>query len=102
MDFHAEGEAVAGWFGIAPEEDAGVAAGFHVSPFDEEDEVLILLFGTHDADGLAGADEEAIFDGPGFGRGVDVDPVAEVLAVEEICEAEGGGFFLSEEGGEKD
>jgi hypothetical protein len=107
LDFHSEGETVAGWFGIAPEEDAGVASGFHVSPFDDEDEVFILLGGAHDADGVAGANEEAVFDGPGFGRGVDVDPVGEVLAVEEVGEAEVGGggswgFFLGGEGGDED
>lgn len=88
LDFDAVGEAVlfAG-DGIGPEEDAGVAAGFGVHPIDFEDEVLVLADGAHDADGVAGADDFAIFDAPGLGAGVDGDPAGEVDAIEERDEA---------------
>ena len=100
LDLHPFWEAVSARLGIAPEEDAGISPGFHVSPFHDEDEVLVLFFGAHHSDGLAGANEEAVFDRPGFRRGVDVDPMGQVPPIEEIDEAELGGrksdrFFLS-------
>ena len=57
LDFHAFGETVAFRPGITPEEDSGIASGFHVTPFDDEDEVFVHLLGSHDSDGEACADE---------------------------------------------
>lgn len=78
--------------GGSPDEDAGIAAGFQVSPFEFEDEVLILALGAKGADGLASAVDEAVGDGPGLGGAVHIDPAIEVLAVEKGDEAFGIGF----------
>ena len=84
LDFDAFGEGAAFFvFSIRPEEGAGVAAGLHVAPLDVEDEVFVLFVATHDTDFFAMADEDAVFDAPGVGRGVDVGPAGEVFAVEE-------------------
>ena len=57
-----------------------------------QNEVFKLLLAAHDSDRLPAADEEAVLDAPGFRRGVDVDPVDEVLAVEEV-DPPGSGFL---------
>lgn len=93
LDFDGAEEGHAGpTDGGSPDEDAGIAAGFQVSPFEFEDEVLILALGAEGADGLAGAVDEAVSDGPGLRGAVHIDPAIEVLAVEEGDEAVGIGF----------
>jgi hypothetical protein len=71
---------------IAPGEHTGIASRFHVHPLDVQDEILVLLHRAHDADGMAGTDEEPILDLPGVLRGVDVHPPGQVLAVEQVYE----------------
>ena len=84
LDFHALGESTIVWDrSFAPGKHAGVAAGFHVSPFDVEDEVFVLFFRAHDSDGVARANEETVADEPGVFARVDVDPAGEVFAIEE-------------------
>ena len=72
--------------GVAPDEDAGVAARLDVLPLDVQHEVLVLLLAAHHADRAAGADQQAVLHAPGVVGGVDVDPPGEVAAVEQIAE----------------
>ena len=53
-------------------------------PLDVEDEILVLLLGPHDADGLPGTDQHAVLHRPGVGVGVAFDPSGQVLAVEQV------------------
>ena len=73
-------------FGFAPEECSGVSAWFHVTPFDFHDEVFVMAIGSHYADGMAGADEDAVFYGPCVVCGVYVYPAGEVGAIEDVNE----------------
>jgi len=97
LDFHAFGETVAFGAGITPEEDSGITASFHVSPFDNEDEVLVHFLGSHDSDRMSRTDKQTfVIDGPGVVRSVHIDPTTEVLAIEEIDELWiRPGFFLA-------
>ncbi|MNY60297.1 hypothetical protein D3C86_1968300 [compost metagenome] len=51
-------------------------------PFHFEDEVFVLPVGAHHTDGLARADQCAVFDFPGFFGCIDVDPAVQVFSVE--------------------
>ena len=56
----------------APEEDAGIACGFEVSPLEAEVEVGVLLFGFDDADGESTAGGDSVLPGAGVDIAVDV------------------------------
>ena len=84
LDFHSFGiRPFASHGAITPDKDTRVSARLDVFPLNVEDEVFILLGTTHHTDGLAVADEHAVFDTPCFWGGVDVDPASEVFAVKE-------------------
>ena len=76
---------------VAPDEQAGVAAGLHVPPLQLEDEVLVRPLGAHHPGRLAGGDDDPVAHGERLGGDVDRHPAGEVLAVEERAEALGVG-----------
>ncbi len=84
LDLQPLGQTVAGGFGVAPGEDAGITSRFHVPPLDVQQEVLVLLLAPHHANRLALTDQYAVLDVPRIGRSVDVDPPGEIFAVEQI------------------
>ncbi len=54
-----------------------------MTPFNVQDEIFILFFAAHDADGQPLAYQKAVAYTPGvFGR-IDIYPAGKVLAVEE-------------------
>ena len=90
LHFDGLGQSIAGkGRSFAPDEDAGIAAGLHVFPFDFQDEVLILPVGAHDADGVAAADQDAFFDLPRLFGGIDINPALQVFTVEKWPERQG-------------
>jgi hypothetical protein len=68
---------------VGRDEYSRVAFGAQVAPFELENEILVLAFRAEDADGLAGASDHPVLDGPGGLAAVDLTPAGEVLAVEE-------------------
>ena len=58
-----------------PDEDAGVAGRFVVTPFDDHFEVLVLLHRAYHAHRLAGAAQHALFPLPGVIGTVDLGEV---------------------------
>ncbi len=78
----------AAWIGASctPDEHSRVSSRFNVHPFDMQDEVLVLLLAAHHADGMSGADQQAVANPPRIFGGIDVDPPGQILAIEQIPE----------------
>ena len=72
--------------GTTPYEYAGVSSRLNVHPLDVQHEILILLLASHDANGMARADQHTVANLPCVFDRVDVDPSCQVLAIEEIPE----------------
>lgn len=84
------------WDRVAPQKNAAVATGFHVTPLDVQKKVFVLLGASHDADGQPATDEETVLHAPRLFRRIDVHPAGEVFAVEEGFE---GGWVFREDAG---
>lgn len=84
LDFHTAWQpSPLGYAAVTPGKHAGIPPGFHVTPFDVQDEILVLLFTAHDADRFPGANQQAIADVPRVRAGIDIDPAGQVDPIEE-------------------
>ncbi len=82
---------------VGPDEQAGIAAGFHVPPFKLDDEVLIHPLGPLRADRASAGDEHPVAHGEGVRRDVAGHPAGQVLPIEHRDET----FFVGGLGGER-